>query len=68
MMFRVPAVVQWVKNPTAAARVAAEAQIQSPAQGSGLKDLSLPWLRLGLNPWPRNFHIHAVGMTMKRKK
>ena len=29
---------QWVKNPTAAARVFAEAQVQSPTLCSGLKD------------------------------
>ena len=60
---RVPAVAQWVKNLTAAAQVAAEAQVQSPAQGSVLKDPALPQLRcrlqlqLGFSPWPRNFHI-----------
>ena len=41
----VPAVVQWVKNSTAAARVAAEMQVQVPAQCSGLKDQALPQLR-----------------------
>ena len=30
--------VQWVKNLTAVAQVAVEAQVQSPAQCSGLKD------------------------------
>ena len=41
----IPAVVQWVKNPTAAAQVAVEARAQSPAQQSGLKDQiqSLDW-------------------------
>ena len=29
---------QWVKNLTAVAQVAAEAQVKSPAQCSGLKD------------------------------
>ena len=32
----VPAVVQWVKNPTAAAWATAEAWVQSPAWCSGL--------------------------------
>ena len=32
MTFRVPVVAQWVKNLTAAARVASEAQLQSLAQ------------------------------------
>ena len=31
--------VQWVKNLTAVAQVAEEAQVQSPAQCSGLKGL-----------------------------
>ena len=34
----VPAVLQWVKNLTAAAWVTAEAQVQSPAQHSELRD------------------------------
>ena len=35
---RILAVVQWVKNPIAAAQFAAEMQVQSPAWHSGLKD------------------------------
>ena len=35
---------QWVKNPIAAARVAAETQVQSPARHSGLKDPVVPQL------------------------
>ena len=52
---------QWVKNPTAAALVPAEAWARSPAQHSGLKDLVLPQLRhrsqlrLRFNPGPRNY-------------
>ena len=38
----VPAVAQWVKNLTAVARVDVEEQVQSPAWGSGLKNLALP--------------------------
>ena len=38
----VPAVVQWVKNPTAEAQVAAEAWVRLPARLNGLKDLALP--------------------------
>ena len=38
----VPAMAQWVKNPTAVAQVTAEAQVQSPAPHSGLKDPALP--------------------------
>ena len=34
--------LQWVKDPTAVAGRAAEGQVQSPAQCSGLKDLALP--------------------------
>ena len=37
----VPTVVQYIKNPTAVAQVAVEAQIQSLAQHSGLKGSSL---------------------------
>ena len=37
----VPAVVQWVKNLTAAAQVVVEMQVQSPAWCLGLKDLLL---------------------------
>ena len=54
--------VQWVKNLTAAAQVIAEAWVQSLAQCSGLKDLTLLQLQrrsqlwLGFNPWPGNFH------------
>ena len=38
---RAPAVVQWVKNLTAAARATAEEWVQSPARHSGLKDPAL---------------------------
>lgn len=34
----VPDVEQWVMNPTAAAGIAAEAQVQSPARHGGFKD------------------------------
>ena len=34
----VPTVAQWVKNPTAAAQVAAKVWDPSPARYSGLKD------------------------------
>ena len=44
--------VQWVKNMTAA-----EVWVQFLAQRSGLKDLVLPQLRLGFNPWPRSLHM-----------
>ena len=53
--------VQWVKNLTAAAWVAAVMPVPSPAQHTGLKDLALLelWrksqLQVGFNPWPRNF-------------
>ena len=54
---------QWVKNPTAVAQVSTEAQVQSLAWHSGLKDLELLqlhhrsqlWLRF--SPWPWNFHM-----------
>ena len=36
--------VQWVKNPTAAAQVTAEVWVPSPAWQSGLKDPASPQL------------------------
>ena len=45
---------------TAVTQVPAEVQVQSPAQGSGLKDLALLQLALGFDPWPRNLHIPLV--------
>ena len=59
--------VQWVKNLTAVAQVALEAQVQSPAQHGELKDLALPqlWhrlqLRLRFNPWSRTSKCHGYG-------
>ena len=41
----VPAMVQWLKTPTAAARVAAEPWVQSPAQHSQLNDPTVSQLR-----------------------
>ena len=46
----VPTGALGVKNPTAAAQVAAGVPVQSPAQGSGFKEPVLPPLRPGLNP------------------
>ena len=44
---------QWVKNQNAAAQVAGEAQDQSLAMCSGLKDpVLLQQLRLRFDPWP----------------
>lgn len=57
---RVPAVAQWVKNPTAVARVSAAAQVLSPAWPNGLKDSVLPQLWLGFNPWPRLPYVAGV--------
>lgn len=45
---------QWVKNLTAVALVAVEAWVPSPAQSSGLKDLTL---QLSFSPWPWDFHM-----------
>ena len=46
-LHRVPTMVQWVRNLTAAAPLLAEVWFQSQAQNSGLKELSFPqlWLR-----------------------
>ena len=63
---RAPAMVQWVKNPTAVALVSAEAQVWSPAPQSGLKDVSLLQVRcrsqlwLRFNPRSRNWHVPQV--------
>ena len=69
----VPTVVQQVKNLTAAAWVTAEAGVQLPVQGSGLKALALlqVWRRsqmqLRFDPQPRNFHM-PWGCLKKKKK
>ena len=63
---RVPTMAQWVKNPTAVSKVAAEVWVLSPTWHSGLKDPALLWLQcrlqlwLGLSPWPGNFHMPQV--------
>ncbi len=41
----VPAMAQWVKNPTVEAQMAVEVRVQFPAWHSGLKDLALPQLQ-----------------------
>ena len=51
---------QWVKDLTVASQVTAKAQVRSPAQSSGLKDLALLQLWLKFNPWPGNFHMPWV--------
>ena len=56
--FEVSVVVQWIKNPTAAARVAGEAWIHSPARqwvkGSSVDTATaqVAALQLGFNTWP----------------
>ena len=70
----VPTVAQWVKNSTAAAWVAVEVWVQSPAWHSGLKDpvlwqlwlWSQVWLKF--NPWPGNFHMLWVWPEKKQKQ
>ena len=63
---------QQVKNPTAAARVAAEVQVGSLTWCSGLEDPALLWcrlqLRFGFEPWPGNFHMYVTGAAIKKKK
>ena len=56
----VPTVVQRVKNPTAAARVTVEVQVQFSAWHSGLEDLALLQVCFGFNSWPGNFHMQQV--------
>ena len=62
----IPAMVDWVKNPTAMAQVTVEVQIRSPAWHSGLQDIEvlaqrqrrLLWLRF--SPWPGNVQMAQV--------
>jgi len=61
-------VAQCIKNLTAAAQVAIEAKVESMAQYSGLKDLVLPQLWLGFNPWARNFHMLWVQPLNQQKQ
>ena len=58
---------QWVKHPTAAAQVAAEAWVLFLAQGSGLKDPVWLPLWLGFSPWPGTFHM-LQGQPLKTNK
>ena len=66
----VAAVVQWDWWCLCSTR----AQVQSPAQPSGLKNLVLPqlWHRLKLwlrsDSWPRNSICHGEARTKKKKK
>ena len=66
-MLGVPAALQWVKNPTAAAWVTAQMQVQSPAQQSGLKDLAqvkaVAWIQSLTWELP-----YAVSVAIKKKK
>ena len=48
--------VQWVKNPTAAAQVTLEAGFE-PYLAKWVKDLALPQLQFGFNPWPGSFYM-----------
>ena len=60
---------QGIKNPTAAAQVAAEVRIRSLAQCSRLKDPAFPqlWGRSQLPAaWPREFP-YAMGVAIKKK-
>ena len=61
----------WVKNPTAAAQLAAEAWVPSLAQCRALKDPALPQLQLGFNPWPGNFLAQEAsisGLAIKKER
>ena len=58
--------VQGVKNPISMAQVAVGAQVQSPAQGNGVKDLALlqlwhrSWLPLGFSLCARHVAIKII--------
>ena len=58
--FEIPAVMQWVKNPTAVAPVTVGVRVRSLAWHSGLKDPVLPQLWLGFSPWLGNFFMPWV--------
>ena len=70
----VSAVVQCVKNPTAAAQVTAEARVQSLAQHSGLRIKCCHSYRVGRScgsnsiPWPGKFHVSRMWPKKKKKK
>ena len=55
-----PAVAQWIKNPTAVAQVTVEAGVHFLVWHSGLKDLALLQLQVRINSWPRDFHMSQV--------
>ena len=65
---------KWVKNLTTAAWIAAEMQVCSSAQCSGLKDLASLQVQLELrlqlrfSPWPGNFHMLWVQPSKGKKK
>ena len=53
--------VQWVKNPTAVAWVAAETWVPSLDEDPALPQLQCrSQLQLGFNPRPRNFRVPQV--------
>ena len=58
--------VQWVKDLTAVAWVAAVLG-SIPSLVQWVKDPVLPQLWLGFSPWPRNFHMPRV-QTIKTKQ
>ena len=68
----VPAVVQRVKKSSIVSlqqlRLLLKCgSIPSPVQGTALPQLWHRWnLRLGFNPWPRNFHMLWVPPTKKK--
>lgn len=53
---------KWIKNPTAAAQVAAEAQVWPLARCTRLKALLLPaaTAAFGFNLWSGNFRVPCV--------
>lgn len=64
----VPTMVQWVKNPTAAAQVAAGARVWAPAWHCSLKDPELRQVQLRFNPWPGNLQMPRVRPLKKTKQ
>ena len=59
---------QWAQNPPAVALVPVKAWVRFPAWSNWLKDPALLQLQLGLDPWPRNFHMQWVWKEGRSKR
>ena len=64
----IPTVALWVNNLTAAAWPTVKVWFGSSARHSGLKDLALSQLQLGLNPWSGKFHMPQMWPLKNKRK